>query len=1436
MMHHWRSILRILNIVVAFSCALQLVLPALSNPAGAQAAPLRPVAISPSFRAAPAPAVSPAGQDLQTLLNHLVRQTVMANGWTVTALTSQVNPSESTATLQTGAGQWQIQALDEKQQPLTLQGTLNYQAAAQGSQAASGSILLSGTLQAADAALTIDVTNHVQNAGGKPASALRMQLKLTRHGQTLTTDINSSTETSTLAYNLTRAIIHSTVNRDGQTGESAQSITTRVLGRGESEIWLQADSQASGAGSTNLSEHFFQRINGAGVSLYLDRYDLKTADNHYSLQAPISFAGALDGSTSFSLTLIDQNGKPINITSPAAPGTGHTSGRARGLALPLPEDADNTLNSVRTTAPAGNLLNRGADGRISPADGGCSNDLLFMGGVGVILGAFLAGLVVVALLTPLAFPILMAALLDGIVGGAAIVAALAFFGSYVQGLDCKNADPYFIAFDSRAGVDPVNPAPLQITRITGGLVTPPPAGAPVPTVSAPAPAASNVEYRDNAAIFVGGASPQGATLIGDWTWDTNLTFGGAPAHTQAPVEGPQLHYFIHAAQPLTIRAGDALVQYVYLDPQHPPAEIYMQFYTGDGDGEHRAYWGQDRVQTGGKPGTPALYPMGALPAQGGWVRLRIPADKLGLTGQPINGILFGAFGGQTWWGTTTTASLQTDTAPDQLAVDDSPDQPSTLPGAQIAFRLSQPLALTMQIVDLKGGPVRTLAQNETRQTGYQVVVWDGKNDSGAVVPDQPYHVRVTTGGLALAEAPVTITPFVANISSLRAFSLLRGIDVPIFGEAYGNKFKNYSVEYGDGLNPTTWNTLVDSATARTLPGGETLSHINAGNLANWNVGIDEFKPWQQPGLNGVYTLRLRVTGADGRQASDTFPVIVGRLAHFAEGGVITSPDGKARLIVPPFATSSPFALLALVPLSQTAPDDSWKKNLPAGIPLAGDVYEILPPNEIFRQPVKLELPYSPGSPTGKLGILLGDGTAGGWHYIGGQVDTQKQTIAVSIASFGNGRALVAPFVSDHFGDPNAPGASGAPLALDTRNAAPIVTASSAPFAFYSDLASNAGEWQALDPATQLTLVKGAAGGLANDAAALKVTRANGGVRLVQVRTTHYDAAKYPILSFDYRLPPGAAPNLLVQSNGTWWQFEMGSSPATRALSAYYFTPAAATPLIADDAWHHYQLDLLAVLRANQLGATNFQVDEIALGQVRATGYLQYVPQDDGATGSSYYVTNFAALAPLSANSISFTLAAPAGARFSAYSYVLDQKSDTVPPPTTQSTASSIDVRLPNDAPDGVWYFHVRGKGADGQWSAPGHFPLLVDRQPPQIGRPDPPDGAAGSPEQVVAPIADLSGLDLTSLRLTFNGKSYSPGSGMSYSPDLHAFIVTPSQLNPPPPVIPNGQRVELSLSGVRDYAGNQVAAPFAWSFTADRPQVTGDAFRLLTVDGGQSPA
>jgi len=462
-----------------------------------------------------------------------------------------------------------------------------------------------------------------------------------------------------------------------------------------------------------------------------------------------------------------------------------------------------------------------------------------------------------------------------------------------------------------------------------------------------------------------------------------------------------------------------------------------------------------------------------------WVRLRIPADKLGLAGQPINGVLYGAYGGQTWWGATTTSSRLTDTAPDKLALDEATTPPATQPGAQIAFRLSQAMPLTAEIVDASGAHVRTLLRDETRPPIYQVIVWDARNDGGVLVPDQPYRVRFSSGGKLVAEAPLTISPFVANIASPGAFSLVRGVDVPIFGEAYGNQFQHYVVEYGAGLAPTDWQTLVDSPAPTLLPGGRTLSHIRAGNLANWNVGLDEFTPWQQAGLAGVYTLRLRVIGKDGREASDSFPVIVGRLASFPNGGTIASPDGKARLTVPPLATQNGFALFALIPIAQIVPDDSWQQMLPGDRELAGTVYEIFPADERFRQDATLELPYDAGSPPDKLGVLLGDGTPGGWRYLGGTVDPQKQTIRVTTREFGGKRALVAPFVADNFGPPNPFSPPPAPLAFDAHLAAPEVTASRAPFAFYSDLEANAGEWAALDAAgTQITRVLGAEAGRA----------------------------------------------------------------------------------------------------------------------------------------------------------------------------------------------------------------------------------------------------------------------------------------------------------------------------------------------------------------------
>lgn len=1432
----WHRLYGTVSVLVALSCAVQLLLPALSPATAAHAAPLHP-AVPLVARAAPAPISDYGASQLQSALNLLVRQAVTANGWRVTALDSQITTADSNPNQQSGSGNWQLQVLDDKQQPLSLQGTLNYQIAAQanGNAITDAAIALNGPLQAAAATLTLDLKSQLTNSGGSSHNDSSITLQLARDGKTQTTRVNSQTATTTPAYNLTQAVTQSTLDRDGKTTDSHQTLTTRNLGRGETEVWLQADANGAG-GATSMTRHFFQRVNGANVSQYLDRYDLKTADNEYSLQAPVTLNGSLDGVLQFNMTLVDANGKTININS-APSGTGLAPQRVPGAAMPLP--ANQTTGSNDATPP---LADAGDFMRVlhtTPLDESCAGAAqdVILGAAGVVLAA-----VVILILMDFA-PIV---LLGGFVGAgqyATFEAVMmlgvgAMGGGFLFGWLC-NADPYFVAPDTRTNADAVNPPPLQITRVTGGLVHAPPAVSSPPNVSPTTAAnqAANVQYRDRAEIFVGGALPQGADAIGDWTWDTNRTFNGAASHTQAAGEGASQHYFIHATQPLTVTADDNIIQYVYLDPQKPPAEIYMQFYVGDGDGEHRAYWGKDLAQTGGQAGTASLYPMGALPAPAGWVRLKIPAAQLGLSGQSINGISFGTYNGQAWWGSTTTSSRLTDTAPDQFALGAAPALPTTEPGAQIAFRLSAPTALTIQIDDAKGGVVRTLAQNQSFPAGYQVLTWDAKNDSGAVVADQPYQAHFTGSGAQLADVPVTISPFAANISLPSAWSVVRGNDVPIFGEAYGTNFKSYSVAYGKGLNPTTWNTITESATPRTLPSSGTLSHVNAGNLANWNVGLDEITPWNDAGLNGVYTLRLEVVGSDGRQATDTFPVLVGRLADFPDGGTIPSADGKARLVVPSLATQNPFALLALAPLSQLEPDDSWKQILPTDKQLAGEVYEIFPPDETFRQPATLELPYAAGSATDKLGVMLGDGTANGWRYIGGTVDAQNQVIRVPISGFGSRRALVAPFTADNFGAPVPTGASAPPLSLESKLAAPSVTASSAPFAFYSDLASSTGEWQALDPGTQLTLVHGADAGLKNDAAALKVTRENGGVRLVQARTTPFDAAKFPLLSFDYRLKPGTAPNLLVKSNGTWQQFQMNDGTATgNWVGGALFQPASAPHWIADDAWHHYQFDLLSALRANAPSATNFQVDEIAFGQINAIAFKQYIPTDAGAVGESYYIANLAAHAPTNATALTFTLAAPDGTAFNAYSYALDQQPDTVPPTTASGASNQISMNLPSDGADGEWYLHVRGSTADGQWSAPAHFPILIDRQPPQVGNPVPAPNGAGAPDEIVVPITDAtSGIDLSTLQVTVNGTPAPVGYSVRFAPDTRALVITPALL-PTPVTLANGQNVAVSINKLQDYAGNALAQPFTWNFTADRPQVTADDFQQLTVDGGEAPA
>lgn len=113
-------------------------------------------------------------------------------------------------------------------------------------------------------------------------------------------------------------------------------------------------------------------------------------------------------------------------------------------------------------------------------------------------------------------------------------------------------------------------------------------------------------------------------------------------------EGLAQDYFTQAAQPLIVGKGDKLFAHVRIDPANPPKAIMLQYHTTGW--LHRANWGDEDAIIYGEKGTSQKLLLGDLPKVGEWVRLEIPAQRLGIKpGAKITGMAFTQFGGTVHW-------------------------------------------------------------------------------------------------------------------------------------------------------------------------------------------------------------------------------------------------------------------------------------------------------------------------------------------------------------------------------------------------------------------------------------------------------------------------------------------------------------------------------------------------------------------------------------------------------------------------------------------------------------------------------------------------------------------------------------------------------------------------------------------------------------------
>ncbi len=102
------------------------------------------------------------------------------------------------------------------------------------------------------------------------------------------------------------------------------------------------------------------------------------------------------------------------------------------------------------------------------------------------------------------------------------------------------------------------------------------------------------------------------------------------------------------AAPIVVPRNAIIQVMVRLSDTNLPKSVMLKFYS---DGwKHRAVWGDAAAISEGIAGAPEPFSAGPLPKPGEWVKLEVPAGKIGLkAGDQITGFSFAQFGGLVYW-------------------------------------------------------------------------------------------------------------------------------------------------------------------------------------------------------------------------------------------------------------------------------------------------------------------------------------------------------------------------------------------------------------------------------------------------------------------------------------------------------------------------------------------------------------------------------------------------------------------------------------------------------------------------------------------------------------------------------------------------------------------------------------------------------------------
>ena len=452
-------------------------------------------------------------------------------------------------------------------------------------------------------------------------------------------------------------------------------------------------------------------------------------------------------------------------------------------------------------------------------------------------------------------------------------------------------------------------------------------------------------------------------------------------------------------------------------------------------------------------------------------------------------------------------------------------------------------------------------------------------------------------------------------------ALLRS-DIPIVGVAGGSDFKKYRVEYGEGKNPTKW-TLIQSSKASQAVNKFGLADVLRrsdtelrGNLATWNTGLKEwvYLPWHPADdptdLRGEYTVRLVVTGKNGKSVEDRVNVEVGRVISQVLPGDAISTDNKVTMHFEAQSLQAPFRVYTIKPLVKGIP------SIPAGLEMVGSAYTIREPGDQFLKPVVLRFNVT-GKTSGRdlsdFGIYAYEANNRRWEPMPTYRGSQPNTLETSIYEL---PGPVAYFTVLH-----GPGSRSMPEPPATGSGVKAAVGNGGPILVSDTFATNLGEWAARD--------RGFGGTVSRDKTAtpdrgysLKVTNQNtGGDFAVTAVSTPFRADTYPLVSFDYRIGPGVKTDFYARIGQTWYRIGFtGDEDESRFRNADLgISPIGHIEgIVADGQWHSAWFDLNRLLGSK---TARRNVEEIVMADWRVGGYMK-LEFGNNPRGASFNIDNF----------------------------------------------------------------------------------------------------------------------------------------------------------------------------------------------------------------------